>query len=517
MGTAPARAPLSPGMGFAGLSFVVNVLVVLTSAVITSRLYGVEVVGQYALAMSPWLLLVSLSTVSEQIALVRTLAPIPRGSDEATGLFFAVLTLSAGLTAAMSVPVTVVTTAVLRGPAGQPESVLPAIAIVAGYVLLENPGWNLDSVLSAYSQGRRLFWCRLATVLTYLFSSIALFWVTTSVWGLALANIISFAVGLVARSFAVRGFIGRRPTFEHYRAGLRRLADLLRFGVRLLPGQLLMGMTLQAPLWIISGSAPIAQVGAFSRASTMAVRLNEASFRINEMLFPDLVRLQREGDTRAFTDTLERSLRLALGCLLLPAAVAGGAAGPVMSIFGDGFSTAAGAVVFLFLAHVIYVATAIVASAYNAMGSPHLTSSFSAIRCTVALSAAALLVDRYGIEVAAAGIFAGYAIELAAQILTLRRTIGLAPTQVLHPSTIVRLLACYGGSFVVARMIAEKVSSSMLALPLAVAAGAVVFGGIAVVSNIVDAHDRQAVRGRLGRLATGGAPRLPADGARPRR
>jgi len=66
-------------------------------------------------------------------------------------------------------------------------------------------------------------------------------------------------------------------------------------------------------------------------------------------------------------------------------------------------------------------------------------------------------------------------------------------------------------------MIAEKVSSSMLALPLAVAAGAVVFGGIAVVSNIVDAHDRQAVRGRLGRLATGGAPRLPADGARPRR
>lgn len=159
---ASARVPgpqgrVSPGLGFAGLSFFVNAFVVLASAVVTSRLYGIEVVGTYALAIAPWGLLVSLSTVSEQVAMIRTLAVIERKTDEATGLFFAVLSASMTLTAVMAVPVFFVSRAALDGPIDQQSAVAPAAAILLGYVLFENPGWNLESVLSAYSEGRRLF------------------------------------------------------------------------------------------------------------------------------------------------------------------------------------------------------------------------------------------------------------------------------------------------------------------------------------------------------------------------
>jgi O-antigen/teichoic acid export membrane protein len=488
-------------MGFAVLSFGANALFALGSAVVTSRLYGVDVIGQYGLAMTPWLLLVSLSTLSEQIAFVRTLATMRRGSDEATGLFFAVLTLSESLTALMSVPIMIVTTIVLRGPVDQPDSVLPALAIVAGYVVFENPAWNLDSVLSAFSRGRELFWCRLVTVVSFLVLSIVFYPMTESIWGLAIANVVSFALGLSARLFAVHGLISARPTHAAYRSGLRRLPGILRFGVSLLPGQFFIGMTLQAPLWLVAGSSGINEVGAYSRASTMAVRLNEASYRVNEMLFPDLVRRHNEGDLERFGGALERSIRLALTGLLLAAALAGGAAEPVMKVFGDGFSSAAGVLAFLVLAHVCYVVASIVGSAYNAAGKPQMNSKFSAIRFVVSLSLVTVFVRHHGITAAAAGFFAGHALELMVRVYWLRRSLGLRASRILGPSVLARFIVVYAGAFAASRAVAEVVSSPKLALPLALVAGGVSFVALALLTRLIDAHERGAITGRLARVA----------------
>lgn len=495
----PAKGSLSPGMGFAGLSFAVNAVIVLVSAVATSRLYGVDVIGEYGLAMTPWLVLVSLSTVSEQVAMIRALANMRRGSDEATGLAYAVLTMSTSLTALMAVPVLVITTLILRNQVGDGYSPWPAVTIVLGYLVFENVAWNLDSVLSAFNEGGRLFWGRLCTAGSFLVVSVALYPVTESVWGLALATVVSFAAGLVARLVAIRGLIGGWPSRAHYTEGLHRLPDLLRYGAKLLPQQFFVGLTLQAPLWLVAGSATSAQLGAYSRASTMAQRLDEAAYRINEMLFPDLVRMHVADRRQAFIATLGRTLRLALVGLLFAAALAGGAAVPLMGIFGEGFEAGAGAFTFLVLAHVCFVASSVVGAAYNSFGKPQVNSMFSTVRFVVGLSLLWLLVT-HGITAASAGLFVGYLIELVIRIALVRPMLEL-PAAALDVGTVARMVLAYCGAFAASRLVLGVTSSGLLGLVLALAVGAAVFTGIALGTHLIDANERNAIVGRVRRLA----------------
>jgi O-antigen/teichoic acid export membrane protein len=499
------RPPLSPGMGFAALSFVANASVALVSAVVTSRLYGVEVIGRYALAITPWLLLVSISTVSEQVAMVRALATMRPGSPQVTGVFFAVLSMSSGMTALMSVLVLAVSVAALSGPVDHVGVLGPAVLIVAGYVLFENPAWNLDSVLSAFSQGRRLFWCRLASIVAFLIGAVAFRAVTDDVWGLALANVVSFAIGLLCRVGMTRDLLGPFPKSAEYREGLRQLPGLLRFGVRMLPAQLFIGLTLQAPVWIVASSVSLARVGAYSRAATMAV-LNEASFRINEMLFPDLVRLRGKGDDRAFAGALSRSLRLSLAGLLLAAAVGGGAANGVMWFFGDGFEEGAGALGWLLLAHVAYVAASITASAYTAMGAPQLNSAFSLIRLVVGLSLVLALTPHFDVTGAAAALFVGYLAELAVRVLCLRRALGPSGRRVLEPSVAFRLLLVFGCSFAITRVVSTLLGSGPAGFGVALLAGTATFALVAVLTDLVDAGERRSLEARVRRLVRRGVP-----------
>jgi membrane protein EpsK len=486
-------------MGFAGLSFVTNAVILLVSAVVTSRLYGVDVIGEYGLAMTPWLVLVSLSTVSEQVAMIHALAHMKRGSDEATGLVFAVLTMSTGLTALMSVPVLAIAGLVLHHQIGHDYSPWPAVVIVIGYLLFENPAWNLDSVLSAFNQGSRLFWGRLTTAIVFLTVAIVLYPFTESVWGLAIATVVSFAAGLVARVVAVRGLVSGWPDRHQYAAGFRRLPDLLRYGAKLLPQQFFVGLTLQAPLWFVAGATTPAQLGAYSRASTMAQRLDEAAYRINEMLFPDLVRMHLVGDREAFIGTLRRTLRLALVGLLLAAALAGGAAEPLMGIFGEGFASGAGAFTFLVLAHVCFVASSMVGAAYNSFGKPHLNSAFSVIRFAVGLALLALLVTE-GITAASFGLFVGYFIELVVRTALVRRILDL-PAAAIELSEVARLVVAYLAAFVGSRLVLEVVPSGLVGLMLALPVGALVFVGLTLATHLIDPDERNAIIGRVRRLA----------------
>jgi len=496
--TERSKASLSPGIGYAGLSFVTSAVIVLVNAIVTSRLYGVDVIGQYGLAITPWLVLVSLSTVSEQVAMIRALAHMPRGSDEATGLAFAVFTMSETLTALMAIPVMVVSGIILHRQVGARFSPWPAVVIVVGYVVFENVSWNMDSVLSAFNEGARMFWSRTATVVVFLVAAIALYPVTGSVWGLTIATVVSFATGLVARLIAVRGLIGLWPHREHYTAGLHKLPDLLRYGLRLLPQQAFVGLTLQAPLWFIAGNATAAEIGAFSRASTMAQRLDEAAYRANEMLFPDLVRMHLKNRLESFVSTLARTFRLALAGLLLAAALGGGASEPLMNIFGKGFAAGAGALVFLLLAHVCFVACSMVGSAYNSYGKPQVNSAFGTIRFGVGLSLVVLLA-RYGITAASAGLFVGYFLELVVRVAMMHRILDL-PGPVVELGVVVRLLLAYSGGFAASRFVVMAVPG-FAGLVLGLGAGFFVFVGLSLGTHLIDTHDRNAILRRVKRLA----------------
>ena len=50
---------------------------------------------------------------------------------------------------------------VFPGPLDAPELLAPALVSIAGYVIVTNTGWNIDSIFSAFVAGRQLFWVRL--------------------------------------------------------------------------------------------------------------------------------------------------------------------------------------------------------------------------------------------------------------------------------------------------------------------------------------------------------------------
>src|SRR3954468_18362095 len=77
----------SKSVGYSALSFGSIALIGVVSSIVTARIYGVNVVGQYALAFAPAGALWFLSTVKEQVALVREITALPPRAPRVTGLF----------------------------------------------------------------------------------------------------------------------------------------------------------------------------------------------------------------------------------------------------------------------------------------------------------------------------------------------------------------------------------------------------------------------------------------------
>ena len=162
------------GMGFAVASFGVNGVLGLVGVVITSRLYGVDVMGEYALVIAPWVMLIQLSSVAERVALVREIAGLPARSPRVTGMFIPVLGFSVVLTIVISIPVMLITAAIYRGPPDQPQLVLPALLVVIAYIVFDNTSGNLDGIFSAFRAGRDLFIGRLVQIASFPIFAVAL-------------------------------------------------------------------------------------------------------------------------------------------------------------------------------------------------------------------------------------------------------------------------------------------------------------------------------------------------------
>jgi hypothetical protein len=141
------------------------------------------------------------------------------------------------------------------------------------------------------------------------------------------------------------------------------------------------------------------------------------------------------------------------------------------------------------------------AAVFNAAGLPRMNSKLSMIRFTLGLGLVALLTERYGITVAAAGIFAGYAVELAVRFWALR-TIGVRRSRVLPGGVLVRLTLSYGATFVVCRVVTLAVPGTLSSLLVAIAAGAATFFGLVWTTDLLDERDRRAVASRLAGLVS---------------
>jgi O-antigen/teichoic acid export membrane protein len=506
--TTAKRESYRAGFFFGTLSFGTAVAIGFVSTIITARLYGVVIIGEFALITTPVAAMWVLSTVKEQQSLIREITTLEPGSQRVTQLFSAVFSFSIGLTAAVAVLVAVVCWFVFHGPLHAPELIAPTLVSLASYALITNTGWNIDSILSAFISGRRIFWVRLTELVSFLVVATAVGLAWKSSWGLVIATGAASLIALVHRAVVVRPFISLHLTVEEYRAGLRTLPGLLRFGARAAPGQMAQGISQQGGIWAIGMVAPVAVVGAYSRAMVVPQSLQRASMRFSEVLYPTLVGRHASGDGHGFDRALIDSIRYEVVGLLLFAAAIGGAAHSVLQIFGTGFSRAAPALVLLMFYPVLAAAGVTQTQALWATGRPGVTSIISLARLVVTVGLLVALTPRMHMVGPALALLAGSIVLIGLSGISLRRHLARPLRLTWSRRERLALVAAYAGGFIAAHE-AQAAIGSGYGLPLYLLAGAAAYSAIFAAAGGLNPRDRERIaeaRPKLRRLLRGDRP-----------
>lgn len=495
------RASVKEGFGFAAASFGVNALVGLMSSVLTARLYGINSIGEYALVIAPWLTLVQFSSLGEQIAFVRRIALFPRHDPRIPGQFLALLVFSVGLTAAVAVVIGGLSVAALRGPIDQPDLVLPAMVVLVGYIVFENTSWNLDALFSAFRAGRELFWSRLTQMVGFLVLAAALRPLFPSVWGLAFATVGSFVAALVVRLVLIHRFTRVLAGPRAVRDGMRTMPEILLFSLRLVPSRFVSGLIGQAGPWVIGAFGTVAGLGAYSRAANIAVRLNDAGYRISEILFPALVERHAQGDHEGFDRALGTAMRVTAGALLLIAAAGGGAAEGVMDVFGEGFRRGALPLALLLMSGALSVSASVQGNVLVAIGRPGMVTWISLVRAVFALGAMVPAAQRWGASGVAGSMLLGTSTLFLTQTIVVRRLLGRWGLGSRAARTVAGLLVAYAGAFALARVV-DQALDGLLGTAVAGMCGAAAYALLALASGALHPDDRERLAGMAERVRT---------------
>ena len=512
-GKQPAqRGSLTAGLSFGAASFLGNTTVALFTSVFIARLYGVNVVGEFALVYAPVAAVTLLSTVREQPALQREVALLPPRHPRSTGLFMAVFAFSTGLTVVVAAIGVLVTYFLFHGPINQPALFMPALVSMAGYTVFTNTCMNLDSIFIAYRDGRQLFVLRLHQAVLYLVLVVACRFVSGSVWSLVFTMIISWAIPCLHRAIVLRRWLTLRISREEVRSGFAALPQMLKFGLKLTPTGLLGGASDQIATWVLGSVSTVADVGAYNRAWSVGQRFLEARLRLSELLFPSLVERRHERDTDGFNRALIDSLRYGTAFLLLFASAGGGAAAGIMTLFGVGFERAAPGLVFLLLVPA-FTAMVFLASQALIAADRALEITISAVvRLVVTLTAVIALGSRFGITGAAIGMALGAAVQVLCQFFVVQREL-LRMLPVWWPRRqMIGQLAAYAAGFVAARSILGTVPG-YLGVAVALLGGVIAYVAVLVLGGGLLARDRVRLERVLGRLTVrraSSAPAMPA-------
>jgi O-antigen/teichoic acid export membrane protein len=490
------RGTYRSGFFFGALSFGATVGLGFVSTIVSARLYGVDVIGEYALVWAPVAAMWVLSTLREQQALIREITKLEPRHPRVTQLFAAVFAFSIDALACVFV---------FPGPLNAPDLLAPALVSIAGYALVTNTGWNLDSILSSFVAGRALFRVRLTESLSFIVLAAAIAAFSPTVWGLVAATIGSSALALVHRLVTARHFVHPRLTRAEFREGLRVLPDLLRFGLKAAPGQMAQGISQQGGVWAIGMVAPVAVVGAYSRALVIPRSLQQASMRISEVLYPTLVGRHTEGDGHGFDRAMIDSIRYEVIGMLMLAAAIGGAAHSVLELFGPGFARAVPALVLLAIYPALASVTVTQTQALWAVNRPGITSLIAFLRLVVAIALLVVLTPSMHMVGPSVAMLAGFVIVivLSGWVLRGHLTRPLRATWPLRQMVVLPL--AYGAGFGAAHGI-EELLPSPFALPLCLAAGALAYLAAFLLCGGLNQRDRRRlaevrtmVRGRFGR------------------
>jgi O-antigen/teichoic acid export membrane protein len=505
-GDGPTERPsVGRGLSFAAGSFMVSAVVALASSVATSRLYGVGVIGEYALVSAPYAVASQISQVNEGTAFVRAAAALPARSVRVSALFRAVFAFSMVLTATMAVVVFAGAALLLRGPVGRPDLVWPAAVIMLAYVAVDNVNWNIDSVLSAFRAGSPLFWARTAQVVAFLVVSVAMTAVTTDVWGLVVATVAMFAVPLVIRLAVIGRYVRSDLPAGSFRVAVRELPAMLRFGLVLTPSVFLGALTNHAGTWVVGAGGTVAATGAYARAMGLASRFIDAGYRVAEILMPGLVERRALGDHDGAAALLHRTLRVVAVPLLAVSAGVGGAASGLLRVFGPGFSRANVVLACLCFAYVLAVLAYVQSQGFLAVGRPGLVTWQTSLTSIPTLLTIYPMFRLFGV----AGVAAAYVAWRALLLVPWDRRLGKELTGgrwLLGPRLLAALavvsVAGYGVAWVL-----EQVSNGMVMTVVAAAAGAATSVALSCVTGLLTADERSRLLGAVRERRRGAAAR----------
>ena len=476
-------------MSFGGLSFVASAVVALVSSIAVARIYGVTVMGQYALTLAPATMVGALSTVREQVALVRELSTLPPRAPGVTGLFTAVLTFSSVLTLLVAGAVTVVSYFLFHGPIGHPEVFAPAAVLVAAYVVIQNPSWNFDALFAAFRAGRQLFWIRFWQAVSYLALAVGIGLVSRTLWAITLATAASWFAALVPRVVAAQAFVRWLVPREAIADGFRALPRLVKWGIKLAPWGAVMGVGNEFGVWVTGAATPISAVGAYSRAWLLGSRFFDLTTRITEMLFPTLVERRAAGDVSGFDRATIDTIRYSTAALLLPAAVGGGAARGVMELFGPGFGQGASALAVILLVPLLATVSGIQAHMLFAVDRALTVSAIALMRLVTILSLSVVLTVKVGIVGTAAAIAIGYTVDVVLGLRVARRYLEAPVSALWRYREMAALILAYGLGFITARA-TDTVLEGVLGTFVALAAGTAAYV-IVVAAGGINRRDRE--------------------------
>jgi O-antigen/teichoic acid export membrane protein len=320
----------------------------LASAVITARVFGVEVIGAFALATLLTGSLHLVSNVREQGGLVRELTRHRRGTPEPRALTWATLALSFVITTVVLVPFAVLAVWLLSDVFDRPELVLPFAVLTVGYVLLDNTSSNLDAPLVAYRDGRSLWFSRMAmSIATIVGATVCAVIGEHRIGGLVACTLLSSAAGLAMRTLAMRQLIGLRAGRRELAWARGQLRTIVSFGLRAAPVNFTEAAIGYADTAILGATASLPAIGAYNRAYGLYQRAASVPISLSRLYFPTMSALHHRGDRAAMARVHRVSTRY-LALLLAPAATWLAASAPaVLAVFGPGFDEAATALAIL--------------------------------------------------------------------------------------------------------------------------------------------------------------------------
>lgn len=497
------RPSLRSGLSFGALSFGAGAFLAVISSIVTARLYGIDVIGEFALVAAPAGMIWFLSNAGEQTASVRLLVDLPNRHPQVTGIFFAVFGFSMALTVVVGALVLVAAYWLLEGPIGRPDLFAPAAVNTIGCVFVSNPAWNLETPLKAFMAGRELFWIRLLQALTFLVIAIALSFGSADVWALVVATIASWGLSLGHRLLAVRPFVNLRPRASEVRAGVSLLPEILAYGVRIVPGMLSNGIAYEVGVWVLGLKATVATVGAYSRAWSIIRRFAEVNWRVSEMLFPALISRRKDGDTEGFARASLDTMRYVLLLALLPAAVGGGGAESIMRVFGPGFEQGSWALAILVLVPPLSLLETAQKTVLLAVERPAATSVASVCQMVLTVAATFAATDWLGITGPAVALVGGFVAVIAIQGLMLRGIFAVRFRTMFPLSHVAGALLAYASGFGAARLAEGLVDGLVLSLVAVFALGTIAYAGVAYFIARPLPRDRERLGAVLGRVLGG--------------